>query len=263
MKIHHLRSASFVIESNGKFILVDPMLGAKGSLPPFSVLRFKRRRNPTVDLPENAKAILSKVNHALITHSQTFGFKPLQHSDHLDAAGEIFLSDHDIPVVTPKKDQAYLEKYRINVAHGVRNWQTIDYLGGKLTAIPAQHGHGWIHKFMANGCGFYLELPNEPSLYISGDTVLNEHVRRALAELKPDITVVAAGEAQMDVGKALLMSKDELLTFIKLSPGLVVANHMEALNHCPVDRTTLLELLKAHGLDNKVLIPLDGDVLDF
>jgi hypothetical protein len=115
---------------------------------------------------------------------------------------------------------------------------------------------------MANGCGFYLELPNEPSLYISGDTVLNDHVKRALTELKPDIAVVAAGEAQMDVGKPLLMSKSELISFIKLSPGLVVANHMEALNHCPVDRKTLLDLLKTQGLDNKVLIPLDGDVLD-
>ncbi|MFA0027685.1 hypothetical protein BCS96_00280 [Vibrio breoganii] len=40
-------------------------------------------------------------------------------------------------------------------------------MGGQITAIHAQHGHSWIHKAMANGCGFFLQLPN-----ISGDTVL-------------------------------------------------------------------------------------------
>ena len=32
MKIHHLRNATFVIESKSTFILVDPMLGKKKQL---------------------------------------------------------------------------------------------------------------------------------------------------------------------------------------------------------------------------------------
>lgn len=263
MKIHHLRSATFVIETNEHVILIDPMLGKKGSLPPFSMVRFKLQRNPTVELPANADNLLNRVTHALITHSQTFGFKPLQHGDHLDTAGERLLTERNIPVVTPNKDKAYLEKYGITVSDGVNDWQTVDFLGGKLTAVPAQHGHGWIHNFMANGCGFYLELPNEPSIYISGDTVLTNDVKRALTELKPDITIVAAGQAQMDVGQPLLMPTDEVMEFIKLSPGKVIANHMEALNHCPVDRRTLRRSLEAHGLSDKVLIPHDGEVLAF
>ncbi|OAN13173.1 MBL fold metallo-hydrolase [Photobacterium jeanii] len=263
MKIHHLRSATFVIESGEHFILIDPMLGEKGSLPPFSMVRFKLERNPTVDLPDNAERLLSKVTHALITHSQTFGFKPLQHSDHLDPAGERFLIEKNIPVITPLKDKSYLEKYGITVSHGIDDWQTLDFLDGQITAIPAQHGHGWIHKMMANGSGFFLALPNEPSIYISGDTVLTENVKRALTELKPDITVVAAGQAQMDVGQPLLMPTDEVMEFIKLSPGQVIANHMEALNHCPVDRPTLRQSLQAQNLSEKVFIPSDGDVLEF
>lgn len=263
MKIHHLRSATFIIESNNHFILIDPMLGSKGSLPPFSMVRFKLERNPTVNLPSNADKLLNKVTHAFVTHSQTFGFKPLQHSDHLDAEGVRFLTEKSIPVVTPNKDKSYLEKYGLTVAHGVDDWQRVDFLGGTLTAVPAQHGHGWIHKFMANGSGFYLELPNEPSIYISGDTVLTEDVKRALTELKPDITIVAAGQAQMDVGQPLLMPTDEVMEFIKLSPGKVIANHMEALNHCPVDRQTLRSSLEAHGLSDKVFIPQDGEVLAF
>ncbi|WP_332112436.1 MBL fold metallo-hydrolase, partial [Vibrio parahaemolyticus] len=178
--------------------------------------------------------------------------------DHLEPAGEAFLTDRNIPVATPAKDKAYLEKYGLTVKWGIEDWQTIDFLGGKLTAVPALHGHGWIHKVMANGVGFFLELPNEPSIYISGDTVLTDDVRRALNELKPDITVVAAGRARMDVGQPLLMSIDEVLEFVRLSPNKVIANHMEALNHCAVTRPILKEAIGKNGLSDKVLIPADG-----
>lgn len=263
MKIHHLRSATFVIESGDNFILIDPMLGEKGSMPPFSVFRFKAEKNPTVDLPANADSILNKVNQTLVTHSQTFGFKPLQHGDHLDPAGEKFLIGHQVPITTPLKDKAYLEKYGITVVNGLEAWKPIPFLGGEIVGVPAQHGHGWIHKVMANGFGFFLRLPNEPSIYISGDTVLTEDVKRALNGLKPDITVVAAGQAQMDVGQPLLMPANEVMEFIRLSPGKVIANHMEALNHCPVDRETLRRSLEKHGLSDKVFIPEDGEVIEF
>ncbi|WP_394200342.1 MBL fold metallo-hydrolase [Shewanella waksmanii] len=263
MKIHHLRNATMIIESGDHFIIVDPMLGQRGSLPPFSFLRFERQRNPLVSLPDNADALLSKVTHGIVTHSQTMGIRALQHTDHLDAAGEKLLQTRNIAVATPKKDQAYLQRIGITVSHGVEDWQTVDFLGGKITAVPAQHGHGWIHKVMANGSGFYLALPNEPTLYISGDTVLTADVERALTELKPDITVVAAGQAQMDVGQPLLMPSDEVIKFIELSPGKVVANHMEALNHCPIDRPALKQYLQQRGLLQKVLIPQDGETLEF
>ncbi|HFI9756696.1 TPA: MBL fold metallo-hydrolase [Vibrio parahaemolyticus] len=263
MKIHHLRSATFIIESGETFILIDPMLGKKGSMPPFSVIKAKAAKNPTVEMPSNADELLNKVTHTLVTHSQTFGIKALQHGDHLDPAGEAFLTSRNIPVATPAKDKAYLEKYGLTINWGVEDWQTIDFLGGKLTAVPALHGHGWIHKVMANGVGFFLELPNEPSIYISGDTVLTNDVKRALNELKPDITVVAAGRARMDVGQPLLMSIDEVMEFIRLSPNKVIANHMEALNHCAVTRTILKEAIDKNGLSDKVLIPADGETLEF
>lgn len=116
---------------------------------------------------------------------------------------------------------------------------------------------------MANGVGFFLQLPNEPSIYISGDTVLTDDVKHVLNDMKQDITVVAAGEAQMDVGKALLMSGNDTLTFILLSPSKVIANHLEALNHCPLERKNLRNTLTANGLTDKVFIPEDGETLTF
>lgn len=263
IKIHHLRNATCVIEAGAHHILIDPMLGGKGELPPFARFRHKAERNPTVPLPDNALQVLTNVTHCLITHSQKFGIKALQHTDHLDAPGESFLRDNRIPVVCRSQDEAYLKKEGIQVETTLAYWESQGFLGGEITAVPAQHGHGWIHNVMANGAGFYLELPGEPSIYIAGDTVYTKEVERALAELQPDIAVVAAGSASLDVGGPILMPVDEILAFVKAAPGKVVANHLEALNHCPTTRAQLKEALETDDLLSKTLIPDDGETLEF
>ena len=262
MKIHHLRNATFVIESGDQHILIDPMLSAKGELPAFARFRHRPRLNPTVELPDSAAAILEKVTHCLITHSQTFGIRALQHTDHLDPAGERFLRNRQIPVVCQRKDAAYLAKYGLNVYMALDCGPSRPFLQGSIRAIPARHGHGWIHRLMANGVGYFIRLPNEPSIYISGDTVYTPDVAQALTQLQPDIAVVAAGSASLDVGGPILMPLPEILTFARNAPGRVVANHLEALNHCPTRRDELKQALADHGLASKVCVPEDGETLE-
>ena len=261
MKIHHLRNATFVIESGTAHILIDPMLSEKGKLPPFARFRHKSQKNPIVSLPDHADHILGKVTHCLITHSQKLGIKALQHTDHLDQAGEAFLRENNIPVITREQDASYLKKAGLNVVGALNYWQPEQILGGEITAIPARHGHSWIHNLMANGAGFCLRLPDEPSIYISGDTVYTRDVERALKELKPEIAVMASGSASLDVGGPILMPLDELITFAQNAPGKVIANHLEALNHCPTTRLQLKEELDKNGLLSKVFIPSDGETL--
>ncbi len=261
MRIHHLRNATFVIESGAHFILIDPMLGAAGSLPPFSRLRFKSRKNPLVELPSNANSILNSVTDCLITHSQKLGIKALQHTDHLDSPGEDFLRDKNIPIATLARDAKVLTKYKLNIETELEYWQKSSFLGGTITAVPARHGHSWVHRMMANGAGYFLALPGEPSIYISGDTVYTDDVDRALNELKPDIAVMAAGTATLDISDPILMTMDELLKFTRNAPGKVIANHLEALNHCPTSREQLKKELEANNLLSKVYIPADGETI--
>ena len=53
----------------------------------------------------------------------------------------------------------------------------------------------------------------------------------------------------------------KMLEFIRLSPGLVIATHMEALNHCPMTRDQLRRNITETGLAHKVQIPRDGDLV--
>jgi L-ascorbate metabolism protein UlaG (beta-lactamase superfamily) len=263
MNIHHLRNATCVIESGDDYILIDPMLGPKGSLPPFARMRFKSQKNPLVDLPPNAEHLLNKVTGCLITHSQKFGIKALQHTDHLDLPGEDFLRAKNTPVATLARDATVLKKYGLNIQTELEYWQPQPLLGGEIIAVPARHGHSWVHHLMANGAGYVLRLPDEPVIYISGDTVYTSDVERVLKTLKPDIAVMASGTATLDVGKPILMAMDELLQFVRTAPGMVIANHLDALNHCPTTREQLKQELERQGLLSKVLIPEDGETLAF
>lgn len=249
MKIHHIRNATFVIETTDAHILVDPMLGEKGFMPPFTFFRYKAKRNPTVDLPYNYKSILDKVTHCLITHL---------HPDHIDSAGKQFLLKNNIPVICSFKDAKSLKKDGLNIYNSLKYGQNISFLNGNIQGIPAKHGYGYIAGLMGNVIGFYLEFPNEPSIYISADTIYTNAIDSVLATLKPDLTVLAAGTAQFDIGKQLIMNFDDILKFVTHSPDKVYANHLEALNHCPTTRAELKDLLINNNLADKVHIPEDG-----
>jgi len=254
MKIHHLRNATLVIEIEDKFILVDPMLGKKGTIAPFTLFRYKAKRNPLVELPVNSEQILNKVTDCIVTHL---------HPDHIDKAGEEFLKKNNIPVVCNSVDKKTLLKRGLNIVKSLNYWDSQDYLGGEIIGIPAKHGYGWVSSLMGNVMGFYINLPSSPSIYISADTIFTNDVDKVLTELKPDITIVASGSARLDIGKELLMNLDDIVKFVEKSPKKVIANHLEALNHCPITRKQLKELLAKKGLLNMVHIPIDGEIMEF
>lgn len=256
MQIEFLRSATLIIRTGEHRILVDPMLADVGALPPFSILRHEKRRNPLVPLPPQSKASLKTVTAALITHCK-YG-----HADHLDRAGRRFLVANNLPTFCRADDARYLARRHID-ARSLHLGAHNDFLGGRIKLVPARHGHGWIAALMGPGVGYFIEMPGEPSLYIAGDTVMTDDVRWTLKHLRPDVAIVAAGNASVDIGKPILMSLDEVMEFARLAPGRVVANHLEALNHCPISRAQLREASRQAGLESTIEIPADGEILHF
>ena len=194
MKIHHFRNATLAIEVNDLVILVDPLLGTKGHMPTLTLFRFKPQRNPTVPLPKVTSSILERVTHCLITH---------KHPDHLDKAGEQFLRERKIPVCCSIKDEKLFRKKGLHVVQTIDYWTKSSFLGGQIEGIPALHGYGYIAKPMGNVMGFFIQFPDQPSIYLSSDTIYTDDVHKVLTEYQPDISVVACGSAQLDIFKAV------------------------------------------------------------
>jgi len=253
MRIQQFRNATMVIETGDASILVDPMIGPTGTMPPFTFFRFKPKKNPIVPLPDACRPTLQRITHCLITH---------RHPDHLDQEAEKYLREKNIPVTCSILDEKILRKKGLNIVQAIDYWKRVDFLGGQIEGIPARHGYGFVAKPAGNVMGFYLELPNQPSVYLSSDTIYTDDVDKVLREYQPDISVVAAGSAQFDIFQPLLMTLEDVVRFTRNAPGQVILNHMEAVNHCPTTRSGLKVRLTQEGLMEQSHIPEDGDWMD-
>lgn len=255
MKIQQIRNATIILELGALRVLVDPMLARKGALPSLRVFTG-RQRNPTVELPEGARDALESITHCLITHCQK------GHFDHLDRAGTRWLRERQIPVICTPHDAAYLAKLGLNVqplpeGHG----EPKPFLGGVIRTVRCTHGEGVVGRLMEHGVGYLIELPGEPSLYLAGDTILTATVSDFVLQHQPQVSVVPAGGARFDVGGDIIMGLSDVLEFTRLSQGTVIANHLEAINHCPVTRKELASAAAEAGVASRLLIPGDGQVM--
>lgn len=251
MRITQLRNATIIIHAGAHHILVDPMLAPQGALPALRFFDGKRLRNPLVGLPANADSLLDQVTHCLITHCQK------GHFDHLDRAGKHFLRERAIAVTCSAHDGAYLRSRGLNVQALPAGSGPHGFLGGTIETVPCVHGRGVVGALMEHGVGYLIALPGQPSLYLSGDTLYTEQVRRLVLQRQPDICVVPAGGARFDLGGDIIMGPADVVALAQIARGAVVANHLEALSHCPPSRASLA------ALGGAVLIPADGETIDF
>ncbi|TFH87254.1 MBL fold metallo-hydrolase [Billgrantia azerbaijanica] len=257
MKITQLRNATVIIEANDRVILLDPMLAPKGAIPALKYLTRSRHRNPLVELPQGTGALLERVTHCLITHCQK------GHFDHLDRAAVKWLREHQVPTVCMEGDADYLMRKGLKVSVLDARSEAQAFLGGTIVPIPCVHGHGLVGSMMAHGHGFFIQFPGEPSLYIAGDTVLTDDVKGCLTHRQPEVSILPAGGARFDLGGEIIMGEDDVIAASYLSAGIIVANHLEALDHCPVSRNDLARRCQRENLQDRLLIPADGQTLTF
>jgi L-ascorbate metabolism protein UlaG (beta-lactamase superfamily) len=256
MRITQLRNATVIVHIGNRYILVDPMLAPQGALPPLRLLDGKRLRNPTVDLPSEATRALAQVTHCLITHCQK------GHFDHLDGHGKKWLRETQVPVICTPHDAEYLKKRGLNVQPLTEDHDRPQaFFEGHIRTVRCTHGEGVVGRMMEHGVGYLIEMPGEPSLYLAGDTILTARVRAFVSQQQPDVSVVPAGGARFDIGGDIIMGVADVLDFTQLSTGTVIANHLEAISHCPVTRNALVAAARQAGVGHRLVVPADGHTL--
>ncbi|MGY2744632.1 MBL fold metallo-hydrolase [Arthrobacter sp. UYCu723] len=255
MKLKHIRNATMMLELGGARILIDPMLGAKGSIESFANSAGNSVRNPTVDLVVPLEE-LTGVDVVVVTHT---------HVDHWDDAATSLLP-RQVPLLAQNDADA-----KAIAAHGFSDVQVMaePIVIGKtsFTKTKGQHGSdatlaAWPR--LGEVSGVVVRHPGEPTVYIAGDTVWNEQVRQALLEHRPDVIVLNTGEARFPDNSALIMGAREILEVHEAAPEAnIVAVHMEALNHCVVTRAQARKIAEDHRISAQVFVPEDGEVLIF
>ncbi len=256
MKITQIRNATILIETlvKGKKqgILVDPMFAPKGAIPSLKYATKSRRRNPLVELPSNMDELKTRVTCCLITHCQK------GHFDHLDRAATKWLRDNNIPVYCSTQDFEFLRKKGLEV-HSLNPLLENSFLGGSIELIPCLHGEGFIGKMMAHGYGYHIQLPDEPSIYVTGDTILTKEVKAFVTRTQPDLIVLPAGGANFDLGGEIIMGLTDAIEIGTIAKGKVITNHLEALDHCPVSRESIQSEIRLKGWEHRFFVPDDGE----
>jgi L-ascorbate metabolism protein UlaG (beta-lactamase superfamily) len=236
MRLTLVRSATLILELDGKRILVDPMLDDAGARPPIGGTA-NPVPNPTVPLPFAAEEIVRGLDAVIVTH---------RHKDHLDARAEELLP-RDVPVFCQPEDEDALRDLGLDARTVVSE---LEWEGLGITRTPARHGSGAIAVALAPVSGFVLD-----GLYLAGDTVWYEAVAETIERHRPRVAVVNAGGAEFTEGGLIVMGVDDVRE-VAARVSTVVAVHLEALNHCFLTRADLRTSVPG------VLVPEDGETLN-
>lgn len=184
------------------------------------------------------------------------------HADHFEKHTAALL-DHALPLfVQNEADLATI------VAWGFSDVRILSDRGTTfgqltLTRVPAQHG-----LTPATDCGpasgVVFTAATEPTLYLAGDTVWYEGVAANLERFRPSVTVLNCCGATLRSRGRIIMDEEDVLAVCQAAPWTrVVASHMETVNHGNISREYLRTFVDRLGVGKQVLIPADGETLEF
>lgn len=251
IQLQLLRNATIVVTINNKQLLVDPMLAPKDSFDPI-IWTSNGLRNPLVELPVTPAAlqdIIRQTDALLITHT---------HNDHWDEFARNLLPKN-LPLLGQPEDATQFREQGFEQVIPVTD--SYHWEGISIVRTPGHHGTGEIGEKMAPVSGFLLS-DDTHTLYIAGDTIWCDEVADVIRTHQPDFIVVNAGGARFDVGDPIIMTAEDVLQVCSASQAKkIMSVHMEAINHCYLQRGTLREAIAAAGESARCVVPEDGEII--
>ncbi len=249
MKIQLIRNATMKISYAGRTILTDPMLAPKGDFKSFAGIA----RNPTIELPFKIEDIVSGIQSVVVSHD---------HPDHFEKTASAALPKM-VPVFCQPGDEGKMTDQGFQSVIAIE--RSYKWEGITITRTDGQHGSGKVLEFIGKVSGFVLQANGEPTVYWVGDSIWCEPVKKSIEKFKPDIIITHSGGAKIPGFDTIIMDAGQTLTTLKASSdAVVVAIHLEALDHCNVSREALRQMADAADLPaSRLRIPKDGETIAF
>lgn len=257
LKITQIRNATLHIDYAGVRFLVDPMLSERHAWPGFEGTLNSEEHNPLVHLPFPVEDILD-VDAVIVTHL---------HEDHWDEAARN-LVPKNLPLFAQNDADAGI--IRSQGFSDVRVLGDISQFNGvQLIKTGGRHGtdaaYAVAGALLGEVCGVVFKHPDMKTVYLAGDTIWNDDVAGVLAAHKPEIAILNTGDAKIvGLDDGIIMGTADVLSVHKAAPEtILIASHMEAVNHCTVTRAQLRAFARTEGFATQLLAPADGESVTF
>jgi L-ascorbate metabolism protein UlaG (beta-lactamase superfamily) len=238
----HIGGPTTLIEVEGWRILTDPTFDAPGRTYKFGWGTASRK----VTGPAIPAAEVGPVDVVLLTHDH--------HADNLDDTGRTLLPDADRVLTTVSGAQ----RLRGN-AQGLSPWEVtrLERPGRptiEITATPCRHGPRGSHRVVGDVVGFALawEEQRYGSLWISGDTVMYDGIRRVADRIDVGTAILHLGSVHFPITGPLsyTMNADDAVELCELlHPHRAIPVHYEGWSHFRQGRASIeqrLERAPAH-----------------
>ena len=248
MKIQLIRNATLRVTYNGCLFLVDPFLAAKETIRSFAGIS----QNPIVALPVTPEAVIDGVEMVLVSHL---------HVDHFDDVA-MNLLPKTVPILCQPGDEAAIREkgfVAVTAVSTQHTWQGITF-----TRTPGRHGCSDLAERMGNVSGFIWEAAGEPTVYWAGDTIWYEPVAETIVKHQPDVIVTHSSGAKFGDSQPIVMDVGQTTAVCQAAPdAIVIAVHLESLDHGTVTRTDLRVAATAEGIsEERLRIPADGETVE-
>lgn len=247
MHLHLIRNATMRLTYAGHLWLLDPFLSPKHTLRSFAGIS----PNPLVDLPCTPQEVVVGIDGVIVSHL---------HPDHFDAAAEELLP-REVPLFCQPDDETQIAGKGFQAVTPVAG--TVEWNGVRITRTPGQHGTGALAERMGKVSGFLFQAQEELTLYWAGDTIWYPAVAQTIAETQPDVILTHSSGAKFGESDPIVMDAEQTIAVCQAAPqAVVIAVHMEALDHGTVSRAGLRAAADAAGIGrDRLLIPDDGAIV--
>ncbi|MEQ8524697.1 MBL fold metallo-hydrolase [Gracilimonas sp.] len=249
MELQLWRNATLQLDIQDLTILIDPMLGKKGSFGAFPWTSDKRK-NPIIDLPfgiDDLKKKLLSIDMVFVSHL---------HPDHLDETA-IKLINKSTAVICPKVISEPISSYGFSNIIELEDKLTLDKTVLHLT--EGKHGEGKIQEKMGQVNGLVIQYQDR-NIYIAGDTIWCSEVKKNIDIHKPDHIIFAGGAATFSIGEPVTMTATDIKELASYSKNSTIwITHLEAVSPCVEDREFLNVFLKENNLSKQCKILNDGE----
>src|SRR5215472_7652139 len=221
--------SSFLVQINGKNLLVDPVLSKR-------LVVLRRLRRPGVVAEQ-----MPPIDIVLVTHA---------HMDHLNIASlrQVIrttrqLSGRTPEVVVPRGVEDLVSRLRFSQVYEMEWWEQLKVQGLEITMTPCQHWGARLFNDTHRGYGGYVIEGGGHSVYHSGDTAYIHGFVEVGRKLSPRVALLPIGAYFPDTYRAVHTSPEEAVqAFLDLRAEWMIPMHYGTFRlgrepmHEPVER---------------------------